>query len=414
MVEEELDQDESDTEILSCNTFLDTSVTMHDYCSAAPKLLNIRTQSTQTPILKTFESTGTQTDFSMWFSDCSSQTDHSIFKSVAEQGTEVDRPTLTYEDIKDNDDKVLFYTGIPNSNIFEALFDEIKADAADNTGRKQTMSDRKKNDSEKVDENGNLIFVNEVGRPRILRLIDEFLLVLMRLRLGLLLEDLADRFRISVTTCGTIFNKWIDYLDVQFEFLVKWPSRVINKETMPQSFQCKYPNCRVIIDCTEIRTETPTSLQLKSAMYSDYKSHMTFKALVGINPAGVVTFVSDLYAGSISDKQITILSGLIDLCEEGDAIMADKGFVISDLTTPKGIELIIPPFKRKKQQFTKKEVSQTKDIANLRIHVEREMERIKNFRILQGVMPISMAGQASKIWKLCTRLTNLQPPLVLK
>ena len=42
-------------------------------------------------------------------------------------------------------------------------------------------------------------------------------------------------------------------------------------------------------------------------------------------------------------------------------VMADKGFLISDLLTPKGVALVIPPFKRKN-----------------RIHVEREMERIKN------------------------------------
>ena len=148
-------------------------------------------------------------------------------------------------------------------------------------------------------------------------------------------------------------------------------------------------------------------------MYSDYKSHMTFKALVGISPAGVVTFVSDLYTGSSSDKQITDKTGIVNLCEEGDGMMVDKGFLISDYTTPKGIQLIIPPFKSKKKKFTPREVRQTKDIANLRIHVERQMERIKNFRILQGVMPISMSTQSSKIWKLCTRLTNLQPPLVL-
>ena len=102
----------------------------------------------------------------------------------------------------------------------------------------------------------------------------------------------------------------------------------------------------------------------------------------------------------------------MELCEVGDAIMADKGFPISDLTTPKGIELIIPPFKKKDRQFSKREVKQTQQIANLRIHVERQMERIKNFRILQGIMPITMSNQVSKIWKLCVRLTNLQPPLV--
>ena len=61
---------------------------------------------------------------------------------------------------------------------------------------------------------------------------------------------------------------------------------------------------------------------------------MTYKALLGISPSGVITFVSDLWTGSTSDKQMTKLSGLLDLCEAGDAIMADKGFLISDLTTP--------------------------------------------------------------------------------
>lgn len=275
------------------------------------------------------------------------------------------------------------YTGIPDSGTFRCLFDELEPGIKGYT-----------------------------GSPKSLRLIDEFLLVLMRLRLGLLIEDLPEWFLISIGLCSTIFNRWLDYLDVSLNFLVKWPSRQNVHVTMPEKFKHKYPNCRVVIDCTEIHTETPCSLQLKSLMYSDYKSHMTWKGLIGVSPAGIVTFVSDLYTGSTSDKQITKLSGLVDLCEEGDAIMADKGFLISDLTTPKGVSLIMPPFKKNKKQFLPLEVEATKNIASLRIHVEREMERIKNFRILQGNMPITMSSQASKIWKLCTRLTNLQPPLV--
>ena len=66
----------------------------------------------------------------------------------------------------------------------------------------------------------------------------------------------------------------------------------------------------------------------------------------------------------------------------------------------------------KKKGFLPHEVEATQIIANLRIHVEREMERIKNFGILTGVVPITMASQASKIWKICVRLTNLSPSLV--
>ena len=41
----------------------------------------------------------------------------------------------------------------------------------------------------------------------------------------------------------------------------------------------------------------------------------------------------------------------LDICEEGDVIMADKGFLISDLCTPRGVSLIIPPFKKQKKRF---------------------------------------------------------------
>ena len=57
----------------------------------------------------------------------------------------------------------------------------------------------------------------------------------------------------------------------------------------------------------------------------------------------MVSFVSDLWTGAVSDKQIVIRSGILEVCEKGDAVMADKGFFISDLTTPLEIELIIPP-----------------------------------------------------------------------
>lgn len=218
--------------------------------------------------------------------------------------------------------------------------------------------------------------------------------------------------KIGSLPCGRVLNSWIDYLNSKLDFLIMWPSRESVKFNMPKVFRDKFPDTRVIIDCTEIHTETPSSLQLKSLMYSDYKSHMTWKSLVGISPSGHVTFISDLWVGSVSDKQLTKQSGLLELCEQGDAIMADKGFTISDLTTPKGIKLTIPPFCRANTKFFKREVQNTRDIANARIHVERQMERIKNFRIVQGVMPITMSKRASKVWKLCAKLSNLQPPLV--
>ena len=51
----------------------------------------------------------------------------------------------------------------------------------------------------------------------------------------------------------------------------------------------------------------------------------------------------------------------LNICEEGDAIMADNGFLISDLCTPCGVSLIIPPFKKKtKKRFLSHEVEAKK------------------------------------------------------
>lgn len=60
---------------------------------------------------------------------------------------------------------------------------------------------------------------------------------------------------------------------------------------------------------------------------------MTYKSLLGIAPSGAITFISQLYEGSISNKEIVGRSGLINeyLWDQNDSIMADKGFTINDL-----------------------------------------------------------------------------------
>ena len=98
---------------------------------------------------------------------------------------------------------------------------------------------------------------------------------------------------------------------------------------MPAQFKEFYPSTRTIIDCTEIFTEVPSSMSVQSLTYSSYKHHNTFKGLIGICPTGAVTFISQLYAGSISDQALTHDCRILELIEPGDSIMADKGFDIA-------------------------------------------------------------------------------------
>ena len=92
--------------------------------------------------------------------------------------------------------------------------------------------------------------------------------------------------------------------------------------------------------------------------------------------------------------------------------MTGKGFTVNDLLISKGSQLIIPPFLRKKQRFSKKNYKKTLHIAKSRIHEERAIARIKDFRILNGAFPITMKDLVGDIFLIYAAVTNLAPPLV--
>ena len=125
-----------------------------------------------------------------------------------------------------------------------------------------------------------------------------------------------------------------------------------------------------------------------------------------------MSFISKCYGGCASDRHITETCGILEKMNPGDNLMADKGFNISDLLVGKGSKLIIPPFLRDKNRFTKRNCKNTSDIAKARIHVERAIARIKDFRILQGAIPITMKDILDDIFVICCAITNLAPPLV--
>ena len=320
---------------------------------------------------------------------------HALRQQVLESST-VSRPSPSMLNlIETKDSKTRFYTGLPNYEVFRALvtyFEPKVIRARLWQGRRTRDAD---NDTEMV-------------RRSKLSVAEELLAVLMHLRLGLLLQDIADRFNVSASTMSRIFTTWLRLLSVELRQMFPWPTRDLVAQYTPKQFS-KYPNTRVIIDCTELYIQWPSSLVSQSETFSNYKHHNTFKVLVGITPGGVVSFVSELWGGRVSDKAITSKCGII---ESGDNVMADRGFEIQELLEPKGVNLNIPPFLGKRKQLTSREVTETRRIAELCIHMERAIGRIKSYRILQGVMPLSPASQANDIFTVCAFLTNFLPPVV--
>ena len=102
--------------------------------------------------------------------------------------------------------------------------------------------------------------------------------------------------------------------------------------------------------------------------------------MIGISPAGAVTFLSHGWGGRVSDKIITIESGFLDFLENGNSVLADREFLIQDELATRGAVLRIPSFTEGKQQLSA-EVAWSRKIANVCIHVERVIGCLRTYKI---------------------------------
>ena len=134
--------------------------------------------------------------------------------------------------------------------------------------------------------------------------------------------------------------------------------------------------------------------------------HCTMKCLIAVNPNGAACFVSDL--GSISDVDIFEQCGILQHVNLKDSFLVDNGFTVQHLLLPKQATIFIPPFLGKREKFTKEEVMLTKRIAKARIHIERFNERLKKFRLLDRIIPLSLVPLASQLVYVGCMLINFQ------
>ncbi|XP_068719633.1 uncharacterized protein [Montipora capricornis] len=143
----------------------------------------------------------------------------------------------------------------------------------------------------------------------------------LRTRKGFDVKFLADTLGINPSQVSRIYNTWVTFLSQELSFLVPWPSRSELRKSLPKRFK-NFKNVRIIIDCLELFIQKPKVPASQKMTWSSYKHWNTAKLLVGITPTGVVSFIPPLWTGSISDKEIVKQSGLLNLLEAGDAVMA--------------------------------------------------------------------------------------------
>ena len=236
-------------------------------------------------------------------------------KKYDDLSTKYNQCILWIEHLIASDANFKFYTSLPNYATFKVFFDYLQpaCNVLMYAGSKNT-----EHTSEVLDK---------CGRPRSLWPEQELFMALVRLRCGLLSLDIANRSGISKAQYSRIENTWLAFLYHRLRALPIWASREHVQQTMPQAFKDAYHKTWVIINCT-IYIEMPTSFRSQSATYSWYKNRNTAKGLIGISQAGYPSFISELYAGRTSDKQITKDCGILNVLEPGDDLMVDRGFIL--------------------------------------------------------------------------------------
>ncbi|XP_014678536.1 PREDICTED: uncharacterized protein LOC106818335 [Priapulus caudatus] len=327
----------------------------------------------------------------------SARTEHVSRKSASRHITNM---------VTSDNEKVRLYTGLPNAGSFTDLYRHLLSQARHlvywkGVVKVVTKVPRK---FKKVPQ--------KPGPKRKLSIKDEMLMTLMKLRLGLGNDFLGDIFLVSPALCSQVLNTWIKFLAYELKPLIYWPAKEVVLRTLPDAYKTFAPKLRCIIDCTEMFIDRPRDMEMQGHTYSDYKRHNTLKFLVAIAPNGAISYISEAWGGRASDRFIVQESGFLDLIEPTDEVMADRGFPIKSDLVMKMARLIIPPPGQGAEQMTPEGVLRTKVVANMRIHVERAIGRLKYFQILKQTLPISLTPLANDIVTICAGIVNLLPPLV--
>ena len=143
---------------------------------------------------------------------------------ILKKQSEIIEPLFNLNSLTSDQD-IAFYTGFPNYDIFIALFNYLNP----GTHGENIRYVREKpndfyvaiDDGEPEKENGE----RKKGRPKKLKPIEEYFMVLCRLRRGFSIQHLSHLFGVASSSVSRSLTAWINFMYLKFGQIKLWPSK---------------------------------------------------------------------------------------------------------------------------------------------------------------------------------------------
>ncbi|CAC5363222.1 unnamed protein product [Mytilus coruscus] len=186
---------------------------------------------------------------------------------------------------------------------------------------------------------------------------------------------------------------------------------------------CPPPTVVPLLRFTDEITQTPSLPMFSAENFSNDDTAMQFlywfrvkhcEILVGSTPGGLVNFVSNAYGGCTSDRQIVERCEIVQLCDPGDSVMADKGFNVQDLFARMDVAVNIPIFLKKRNRISGKTLLRDRKVSSKRVNIERMIGLGKTFKILTNPLNGTETKLAYGITFSCFMSCNFRTCIVPK
>lgn len=115
-------------------------------------------------------------------------------------------------------------------------------------------------------------------------------MIMIKLKQNLSFGCLSILTFISLTTCHRYFRDYVPILSGVMKCAIVWPDKENILNNNPKCFS-NFKNVRVILDCTEIMIKKPKCLHCRILTYSHYYGGHKAKFLIGVSPAGLITYI---------------------------------------------------------------------------------------------------------------------------